>query len=334
MKDLIKGVFTFRVIALIAVVAVVGLIAYAALGGGGRISIKGTVGPKGSAEVAQKTQKPLAPQAPPAPLTDPQNIFYLGDQQQSGCLVCHGDTKLTKIVDGKPKSFYVDVNDLKASPHKNVACTSCHKDFGPTSHVQKSTDWKEAASLACIRCHEHNNQYIDYSKGIHGQLALQAKAGKGGVKAPACGDCHSGHIIKKLKGNPEGKAQLRANAQKVCGDCHDDYWQSYDDYYHGRALKSGATDAPTCWDCHGYHGVQPKASADSLISEANLPRTCDKCHAGSSTAFVEYAKMIHNMKGVRESNPVYSNLQKVLGTINGAISGLFGKSGGESSGPK
>lgn len=323
MKNLIKSIFSFRVIALLAIVGIAALAIYTNLGRTNTSTVNEPT------EDSAKSQ-PKVQQVKRQPLTDPQNIFYLGDQQQSGCLVCHGDRRLTKIVDGKPKSFYVDINDLKASPHKNVACTSCHKDFGNSNHVTKSPDWKEAASLACIRCHEHNNQYIDYSKSIHGQLALQAKLGKDGIKAPACGDCHAGHNIKKLKDNPEGKAELRASAQKVCGDCHDDYWKSYDDYYHGKAFKSGATDAPTCWDCHGYHGVQPKKVAESMISEANLARTCDKCHAGSTSYFTEYAKLIHGTQDARDSNFVLSRVQKAFGAISGAINGLLGGSGGES----
>ncbi|MCL4499857.1 MAG: NapC/NirT family cytochrome c [Chloroflexi bacterium] len=324
MKAVLKTILSFRVIALIALLAVVGYVASAALSKGKKADTGGA-----GVETVAQTNAAKAPAPQPAPPTDPQNIFFLGDQQQSGCLVCHGDTKLTKIVNGKPKSFYVNVNDLKSSPHKDVACTSCHKDFGNTNHVQKSDDWKQAASLACIRCHQHNKQYIDYSKGIHGQLALQGKVGKNGVRPPACGDCHSGHDIRKLKDNPEGRAALRANSQKICGDCHQDYWNSYSDYYHGRAFKSGASSAPTCWDCHGYHGVQPKSSSDSMVSADNLPRTCDKCHVGSSPDLVDYAKMIHGAQNVRESNIVYSNLQKAFGKVSGAISGLLGRFGGD-----
>ncbi len=319
MKRLLKSIFTFRVLALAALLAVVALAVYTALGGVREAGRSNAVAPASQREAAVKVQAQRQ--------TDPQNIFFLGDQKQSGCLVCHGDPKLTKVVDGKPKSFYVDINDLKAGPHKDIACTACHKDFGPSSHVQKSSDWKEQASLACIRCHEHNPQYIDYSKGIHGQLALQSMLGKGGLKPPMCGDCHKGHKIKKLKGNPEGKAGLRADAQMICGDCHGDYWKSYDDYYHGRAFKTGASDAPSCWDCHGYHTVLPKRSADSMVSESNLPRTCDKCHSGSTPEFVDYAKMIHGTARVRDANIVYSNLQKVLSEISAIIGGRAEKAG-------
>ena len=29
----------------------------------------------------------------------------------------------------------------------------------------------------------------------------------------------------------------------LCADCHPDYWDNYNDYYHGAAYKRGATDA-------------------------------------------------------------------------------------------
>ncbi|MHB0976195.1 MAG: hypothetical protein ACYC1U_03255 [Candidatus Aquicultorales bacterium] len=321
MKNVIKSIFSFRIIALFALLAIVALAAYAALNNGGDILRDDQASTASTSAQTTSSKKIIA--TPTAP-TDPQNIFFLGDQQQSGCLVCHGDRKLTKIVDGRPKSFYVNVNDLKASPHKNVACTSCHKDFGNTNHTVKSADWKIAASLACIRCHDHNKQYIDYSKGIHGQLSLQGKAGKGGLQAPACGDCHSGHKIKQLKDNPQGKEALRAESQKVCGDCHDDYWKSYDDYYHGKALKSGAKDAPTCWDCHGYHEVQKKDNPASMVTKANLPRTCDKCHADSSPEFIEYAKLIHGMNKEKDENLAYSLIQTVFGKVGDVFGGLFG----------
>ena len=48
---------------------------------------------------------------------------------------------------------------------------------------------------------------------------------------------------------------------------------------HGRAVKAGVTDSPTCTDCHGEHSIALSDSEDSKVSAAHISATCAECHA-------------------------------------------------------
>jgi hypothetical protein len=286
---------------------------------------------KREAPTQKRSQQVAIPTTKPKPveqtqqeigLPKPPDIFFMGEPGQSGCYVCHGDPKLVKLYGGKLKSFFIDKRKMDAGPHKDIACTACHRDFGNTNHVVKSADWRIAASLSCIRCHTHQKQYTEYAKGKHGQLALAGKLGRDNRRAATCGDCHGGHDITALKNNPLGRKRLRAKAFKVCGSCHQDYWQSYADYYHGRAYKTGASDAPPCWDCHGYHDVKPSSDSNSLVAVKNLPTTCSKCHEGADEIFVQYANLIHGKERELETNVALQLISNAVNTATNIYNSL------------
>ena len=52
------------------------------------------------------------------------------------CLSCHGDTSLTKDVNGKPVSLFVDGKKLQHSIHGSMklSCVDCHKDVKTLAH--------------------------------------------------------------------------------------------------------------------------------------------------------------------------------------------------------
>lgn len=232
-------------------------------------------------------------------------VMTLNIRGRSGCLVCHSDKDAVGVIDSKTRSIFVDEGLFRRSPHKDLSCLSCHLDFSYT-HAVEVVDYKKIAGLACSKCHDHNKQSVDYRASVHGRLALSGDP-KGGA---TCGDCHGAHDISSLKKSKSYKAAFRASAKKVCGRCHSKYYDSYNDYYHGRAYKRGAADAPTCWDCHDYHTVLPAKEGNSSVSKVNLAKTCGRCHEGSTKKFVEYALLIHGRKKVEEKNLVlrYKNL--------------------------
>lgn len=245
--------------------------------------------------------------------------FTLPTFGKSGCLVCHSDSKLVVPKAGADISYWVDQAAYDRSVHARVVCTGCHTDFGYKAPHTSAVDWKMTAKQSCVACHAKEAR--DFSDGAHAiRPSPDRKVDPKAASKPRCGDCHGGHDMQKLKDNPAGRAALRAQGQQVCGleGCHKDYWDNYNDYYHGRAYKRGAEDAPACWDCHGAHTVIVSTSILAPTNEANLTETCGKgakgdmkCHEGVSDELASYVTLIHKKEEVLTANPLYSVLVAV-----------------------
>jgi hypothetical protein len=247
--------------------------------------------------------------------------FTLPTASRSGCLVCHDDETLIRIEDGEPVSYHVDVDELAAGPHADVQCIGCHIDFAFTApHSQPTENWDHVSRLACKNCHQQESRA--YWAGVHrGEVANHAGSAPEGDEFPLCGDCHGGHDVLALADDPAGQAALHADGWEICGRCHKEYWENYNDYYHGRAYHRGAPDAPACWDCHGYHDVHPSSDPRSPVHESRLAETCGQCHSGDvNDGYLEYAELIHGKRDALEANPLYSALKQV----GDAIVELFG----------
>jgi hypothetical protein len=221
---------------------------------------------------------------------------------EDGCLACHGDENLTKTSQGQPKSF--QVVGVMDSAHADVTCQQCHKDYEYEGKEKATPLWNVNAGLACMDCHDHDEQSTIYMDSIHGQ-----ELANGDLEAATCASCHGGHFIQRLD-TEYAKRTLQGSAYRMCARCHRAEYESYDDYYHGAAYKRGATDAPACWDCHGAHEVLPTSDPDSLMSDQNRADTCGQegCHAGSdyeNPAFAEAASsLIHQQVDAAAENPL------------------------------
>lgn len=327
-----RGSLTPRVLILLIVIAAVVGVAFVSLKGVSLAPVSKLIQqiiPKERATTrpTEKKTPEQAKQTVDAAAREP--TLALGTRAQFGCLVCHSDRNAIGVIDGKAKSIFVDEAQFRNSPHESLSCLSCHLDFS-YSHPVEVANYKKTAGLSCTRCHTHNKQTLVYRSSIHGRLALSDDP-KGGA---TCGDCHGGHNIRSLKKDSVYRASFRASAEKVCGKCHSKYYDSYNDYYHGRAYKREAADAPTCWDCHDSHDVFPKKENRSSVSAVNLAKTCGRCHKGSTKKFTEYALLVHGRKQVEETNFVlrYKNLasewigQVSKPSLGGRVSGTVKRS--------
>ncbi|MRS12790.1 MAG: hypothetical protein EG823_06935 [Actinobacteria bacterium] len=265
--------------------------------------------------------------------------FTLPSDARSGCLVCHGDPALVRVREGAVVSFFINEEQLRTSTHADTQCVGCHIDFAYTA-PHEAADWPITAKSACRNCHADQSKAL--GAGVHRQTVdVSAAASAGAVAVPAadastetsvgpkplCGDCHGSHGMLALteKGGEDwkdGKAELHQQGWQVCGRCHEDYWDNYSDYYHGAAYKLGAEDAPACWDCHGWHDIQPSKNRDSKVNEVHLVETCGQegCHNGVDENYTEYAAFIHGRPDVEAENPIL----KFFRSIGDAIGRLFG----------
>jgi hypothetical protein len=141
----------------------------------------------------------------------------------------------------------------------------------------------------CAKC--HNDIYIKYSRGIHGK-ALAA----GILDAPNCTDCHGEHEILQIS-DPNSPVNASNISDFVCAKCHNDprinekyglsdaKFTSYQDSYHGLAVKGGSVKAANCASCHMAHEILPASNVASSINRENLTKTCQKCHPQANIEF-------------------------------------------------
>ncbi len=165
------------------------------------------------------------------------------------------------------------------------SCTSCH---GPGHRIFPVSDFRSPMFRGnlvreCVRCHtdaevEKTHKLPSpevikgYEKSVHGRLQKQGRP----AQAALCTDCHGDHLILSPK-NLESKVN-RTNIPVTCGRCHGQIYNEYKVSIHGRALKEGKAESPSCTDCHGEHTLTVVTDPRAPVYQANVPATCSGCH--------------------------------------------------------
>ncbi len=250
--------------------------------------------------------------------------FTIGIPGKTGCLVCHQDKALVKYELGKPRSLYVNPEDFSRT-HAEVTCIDCHTDFTYKSIKPSREDWRVVAGTSCKNCHDekkkidHRKNYADYRESIHGRRLLVEK----NMNAPTCAGCHNFHRIRRLS-DPVEMMEFRKEAYQVCGRCHQDYWDNYNDWFHGKGYKHGAPDAPPCWDCHGAHNILNSKDSNSPTNISRLQDQCAKCHKDADRAFAEYGRYIHSRNDLIRENLVMKIIFTVLDFVKNSYQRVTG----------
>src|SRR6478672_2372422 len=200
------------------------------------------------------------------------------------CLACHGDSTLSKEVNGKPVSLYVSPEKFNASVHGGMfACVDCHSDIKSSMHEATP------AKVKCSQCHADEQAVYDRS--------LHAKAiAAGNSSAAACMDCH-GSPHELLPGSDPKSKVNHSNIPETCGTCHGQKFVmqqsglttqpfvAYQESVHGRGIASGVMRSAVCTDCHGSHEILSAMDSKSPIFKFNVPETCGKCHEAVQKQF-------------------------------------------------
>jgi hypothetical protein len=235
---------------------------------------------------------------------------------RSGCYACHGNSTLLKTTGEGTHSF--QVTGVDQSVHRTLTCQQCHVDYRYDDKPSTTNLWYINVGLQCETCHATLPKEQDrapvalYEQSIHAQ-----KIREGDYKSATCSSCHGGHFIYSLD-TAAGKAEMHSSSYRVCARCHGGRYATYDDYYHGKAYKAGAPDAPACWQCHGAHKVLPTADPHSSVNPANVGKTCGQpgCHKGSTEEFgTEAAALIHTKSTQVSSNPILNWINQVKARI-------------------
>jgi cytochrome b subunit of formate dehydrogenase/nitrate/TMAO reductase-like tetraheme cytochrome c subunit len=132
-----------------------------------------------------------------------------------------------------------------------------------------------ADSATCEMCHSDPSTFEDYGARAK-LLVVTDRSLVGSVHAGfQCVDCHAD--LAGAHDFPHAEKLAPVN----CGACHDDVAAEFAQSWHAQiaAKREGAVPAPTCASCHGTHDIRPASDPLSMVSPANLPRTCASCHS-------------------------------------------------------
>ncbi|MCG8606190.1 hypothetical protein MJD09_14540 [bacterium] len=234
----------------------------------------------------------ILPTAEPDSRVHPLNLA-------STCARCHADPNFTKTYDipvSDPLAAYRNsVHGIALMSEKNLnaaTCVSCHGLHGIRSLSDPASPihWRNV-SETCGQCHAE--QLAEYSASVHWKAAL-----RGVRQSPICTDCHGEHDVKSTKDPKSPVHPLRVSAE-TCERCHaselitERYGmavsrvETFEDSYHGLAIKGGSLAAANCASCHGIHRILPSSDPSSLIHPANLQATCGSCHKDATANFAK-----------------------------------------------
>ncbi|MGC2193465.1 MAG: cytochrome b/b6 domain-containing protein [Terriglobales bacterium] len=202
------------------------------------------------------------------------------------CLACHGDSTMTKDVNGKQVSLYVNPESFKVSIHGGMfTCVDCHSDVKTSPHEATP------ARISCATCHA--DQQAAYDRSYHAK-AIQAGDGQ----AATCVSCHGSPHELLPATDPKSRVN-HANIPATCGTCHGQKFvmeasghsaqpfASYEQSVHGKAVTAGSEKAAVCTDCHGSHEILAASDPKSSIFKFNVPGTCAKCHQSVKQEFMQ-----------------------------------------------
>jgi len=212
------------------------------------------------------------------------------------CGSCHADPDFLArhgIPFAKPvEAFRLSVHGraLEEGNEAAASCSDCHGSHA----ILPGRDSRAAINRwnvpeTCGACHTEIRE--SYENSIHGQAV---RRGAGG--SPVCTDCHGEHAIL-APNEPQSLVNPVRVSAVTCGRCHSDERlsqrynlptdrvPSFEDSYHGLALRAGSQTVANCASCHGVHDILPSSDPSSTIHPANLASTCGRCHPGAGSRF-------------------------------------------------
>ncbi len=251
--------------------------------------------------------------------------------QEKLCLSCHLDSADVRARVSPSAGFIAQYEKsvhgraLLAGNENAANCVDCHG-----AHTVRKKTAAGAGSTPldiekiCARCHSGIDKV--FSKSAHGKaLAMGVR------EAPTCTTCHGEHGILKAD-DPLSPVAAANVSQKVCTPCHgslrlsekygieSDRFKTFDQSFHGLAVRGGSVAVANCASCHGSHDILPSSDPASKISSKNIVATCGKCHPGAGARFA--SGKIHVDASEKEEEPllwwitfIYAGL--IVGTIGG-----------------
>ena len=166
-----------------------------------------------------------------------------------------------------------------AGDAESATCADCHET---DALLAKSVHG--GAGLECASCHTSLAEVKEFPhekparvdcRGCH-----EVKTSK--AHPPTCADCHGSHEIEA--GSRGNRSRLSAHFSQACAKCHEAVVTEYFEGIHGQELRKGNADVPTCFTCHGGHGIMRKDDPDSPVNLRARAETCSRCHDNAEIA--------------------------------------------------
>ena len=210
-------------------------------------------------------------------------------QSNEDCAMCHGDDELTGLdKSGKEISMFVHEEEYRNTVHGELSCTDCHMDLSEETEFPHE---EELTEVQCGMC--HSDEYDEYTSGVHNFET------KNNNDVPQCYTCHGKHDI--LSSSAELSKTNSANVSETCIECHgnlglnekygikSDRVKTYQNSFHGIAVKFGMKYAANCVSCHDSHEIRGQDDPLSSVYVANIPKTCGKpeCHPGAAENYAD-----------------------------------------------
>lgn len=252
--------------------------------------------------------------------------------QEKLCLSCHLDNEDIRFKTAPSAKFItayehsVHASEIAKGNANAATCIDCHTSHGviPGSDQNSSVN-KFNIPATCSHCHGQIAK--DFNESIHG-----VHLAKGDKESPACTDCHGEHNILRHD-DPEAPVAFKNLSREVCSPCHSsvkleakygintDRYKTFSDSYHGLAIKGGSLEVANCASCHGSHNIKPSSDPTSLISKANLVKTCGSCHPGANANFT--IGKIHVTLEEKDEPILYWIASMYIALIITVVGGMF-----------
>jgi hypothetical protein len=248
-----------------------------------------------------------------------------GDEEAASCPDCHGDHDILPAADRRSRTNKFNLHRTCAACHESQvvletrpihydtavpdfidsihgkallvdglvvapSCNDCHGVHDILPHTDPdSRISRDAVPKTCGECHVLVEDIFKAS--VHGEV-LEAHDTSG----PICTTCHRSHVVD-LPSSPE----FRLQADRMCGECHEEQLEGYRDTFHGKATALGRPDVAACYDCHGHHDIAKTDTPDSHINGNRRLETCQKCHPAANANFAQY--IVHANHSDKEGHP-------------------------------
>ena len=185
--------------------------------------------------------------------------------------------------------------------------------------------WGQDPNLDCQQCHPGMTLEHTLKGSATPQLTDQLVKRKGPAhESLACVDCHSGAPQETQSG------ELPA---RPCLDCHSESLSrpGGTPVHAIDLLHKGGPRAPTCVNCHGYHGIVGTDSLQSPVTWRRIPQLCGRCHindelSGEIPQVGAYLSSVHGqiaMSGSEDLRPaVCTDCHGIHMPRNGRKTGL------------
>ena len=223
---------------------------------------------------------------------DIAEIPHTTKPQPVNCGQCHYEGNTVGAPQRNIKQEYdesVHAQALLGGNTEAPTCQECHGSHQILSHEDPaSRTAKMNIPRTCGKC--HLEVFAQYQTSIHGVVL-----GKGNEDTPTCADCHSEHGVRSHE-DPQSPIYA-TNVAQTCSHCHaaegivgkygisSGQVDTYDDSFHGVAMRFGMRTVANCASCHGIHDIRADDDPASSVHVDNTPETCGKCHPGANANY-------------------------------------------------